>query len=113
MFSKHLITFGAASVAVNAYSACWWGYESEFDWEEDYNGVVTSWNETRWKLNDLGYAWGGNGAFYAYDGNRQFDQPMPDGSGDTGLKFSVNQDYCNENPEICTNGEYFSTYAGS
>ena len=77
MFSK-LITIGAASVAVKAYSACWWGYESDFDWEEDYtDGRVPALNETRWKLDDAGYNWGGDGAFYAYDGNRQLDQPIP------------------------------------
>jgi hypothetical protein len=113
MFSKHLITLGFASVAVNAYSACWWGYESDFDWEEDYsNGSITAFNETRWKLNDLGYAWGGGGAFYSYDGYREFDQPMPDGVG-TGLKFSVKQDYCNDNPGKCVKDEYTATYAGS
>ena len=70
MFSK-LITLATASSAVSAYSACWWGYESDFDWEEDYSdGSITAFNETRWKLNDAGYNWGYDGAFYAYDGNR-------------------------------------------
>ena len=113
MLSK-LITIASASSAVSAYSACWWGYESDFDWEEDYSdGSITAFNTTRWKLDDAGYNWGYDGAFYAYDGNRQLDQALPDGSGNA-LKFSVNQDYCTANPDICTNGNGdFSTYAGS
>ena len=97
----------------SAYSKCWWGYEIS-DWEENYgDGSITSINETRWKLNDLGYNWGGNGAFYAYDGYRELNQPMPDGNGN-GMKFSCYQDYCTANPSICTDGNgNFATYAGS
>ena len=67
------IALSYATHKASAYSKCWWGYETT-DWEENYgDGSITSINETRWKLNDLGYNWGGNGAFYAYDGYRELN----------------------------------------
>ena len=59
------------ATTVSAYTKCWWGYDNDADWIEDYSdGSITEWNTTRWKLDDKGYNWGGSGAFYSYDGYR-------------------------------------------
>ena len=67
MISK-VLTF---TTAVSAYTKCWYGYDNDHDFEENYSdGSITEFNTTRWKLDDKGYAWGGGGAFYSYDGYR-------------------------------------------
>jgi hypothetical protein len=99
MFSKLLALVSTAS----AFTSCWGGYANDDDWYENYSdGSILALNSSRWKLDDAGYNWGGEGAFYSYDGYRQLNQPLPDGTGNA-LKFSVRMDYCNDNPGVCKN----------
>jgi hypothetical protein len=71
MFSKQLISLASIASTTNAYTSCFAGYGNNDDFYENYSdGSILALNTTRWKLDDAGYAWGGNGAFYSYSGYR-------------------------------------------